>query len=59
MALFELHKKFGTETAVDRLDLVVTRGSFFGLAGPNGAGKRRRCPWPSGRSGWTPVVRRS
>ena len=39
MVLFELHKKFGTETAVDRVDLVAPRGSFFGLVGPNGAGK--------------------
>ena len=39
MALFGLHKKFGTETAVDRVDLAVPRGSFFGLVGPNGAGK--------------------
>jgi ABC-2 type transport system ATP-binding protein len=51
MALFELHKKFGTETAVDRVDLVVPRGAFFGLVGPNGDGKRRRCAWPSGCSG--------
>lgn len=39
MALFWLHKKFGTKTAVDHVDLVVPRGSFFGLVGPNGAGK--------------------
>jgi ABC-2 type transport system ATP-binding protein len=34
-----LTKRFGTMTAVDRLDLDVPRGSFFGLVGPNGAGK--------------------
>jgi ABC-2 type transport system ATP-binding protein len=32
-------KRFGETTAVDHIDLVVPRGSFFGLVGPNGAGK--------------------
>ncbi|MCP2322887.1 ABC-2 type transport system ATP-binding protein [Hamadaea flava] len=34
-----LHKVFGRQTAVDRLDLEVPAGSFFGFVGPNGAGK--------------------
>jgi ABC-2 type transport system ATP-binding protein len=34
-----LTKRFGSILALDRLDLVVPRGSVFGLLGPNGAGK--------------------
>jgi ABC-2 type transport system ATP-binding protein len=34
-----LSKAYGTTLAVDRLDLEVPRGSFFGFVGPNGAGK--------------------
>jgi ABC-2 type transport system ATP-binding protein len=34
-----LSKAFGSTLAVDRLDLDVPRGSFFGFVGPNGAGK--------------------
>ncbi|MDP3046710.1 MAG: ABC transporter ATP-binding protein [Chloroflexota bacterium] len=34
-----LTKRFGQLTAVDQLDLVVKRGSIFGLVGPDGAGK--------------------
>ncbi len=34
-----LTKQYGTLRAVDDLDLVVPRGSIFGLIGPNGAGK--------------------
>jgi ABC-2 type transport system ATP-binding protein len=34
-----LSRTFGHLTAVDRLDLVVARGAFFGLLGSNGAGK--------------------
>jgi ABC-2 type transport system ATP-binding protein len=34
-----LTKQFGATLALDRLDLVVPRGSIFGLLGPNGAGK--------------------
>ena len=36
---FELVRRFGDFTAVDRLDLRVGRGQFFGFLGPNGAGK--------------------
>jgi len=32
-------KRFGAFTAVDTLDLVVARGSFFALLGPSGCGK--------------------
>jgi ABC-type multidrug transport system ATPase subunit len=31
--------RYGSFSAVDRLDLVVRRGELFGLLGPNGAGK--------------------
>ena len=34
-----LTKRFGTTTAVDRLDLQVPAGEVFGFLGPNGAGK--------------------
>ncbi len=34
-----LSRRFGDVLAVDRLDLVVPGGSFFGFLGPNGAGK--------------------
>jgi len=34
-----LVKQFGNFVAVDRIDLRVDRGSFFGFLGPNGAGK--------------------
>ena len=34
-----LTKKYGRFTAVDNLDLSITRGEIFGLLGPNGAGK--------------------
>jgi ABC-2 type transport system ATP-binding protein len=34
-----LLKRFGETTAVDHIDLTVPRGSFFGLVGPNSAGK--------------------
>ncbi len=32
-------KRYGSKVAVDNVDLVVPRGSVFGLIGPNGAGK--------------------
>ena len=34
-----LRKSFGDFTAVDGIDLLVPRGSFYGFLGPNGAGK--------------------
>lgn len=34
-----LVKKFGSFTALDRLDLTVTQGEVHGFLGPNGAGK--------------------
>lgn len=34
-----LSKAFGDFVAVDRIDLAVPRGSFYGFLGPNGAGK--------------------
>jgi ABC-2 type transport system ATP-binding protein len=34
-----LSRVFGDFTAVDRIDLRVPRGSFYGFLGPNGAGK--------------------
>ncbi|SDJ30367.1 ABC-2 type transport system ATP-binding protein [Nonomuraea maritima] len=39
LRLTGLHKVFADNVAVDHVDLVVPRGSFFGLVGPNGAGK--------------------
>jgi ABC-2 type transport system ATP-binding protein len=36
---FSLVKQFSDFVAVDRIDLRVNRGSFFGFLGPNGAGK--------------------
>ncbi|OYR45966.1 MULTISPECIES: ABC transporter ATP-binding protein [unclassified Halorubrum] len=35
----ELTKQFGTEIAVDGLDLAVDPGTVYGFLGPNGAGK--------------------
>lgn len=34
-----LTKRFGHQTAVDRIDLAVPRGAVFGFLGPNGSGK--------------------
>lgn len=34
-----LTRRFGDKVAVDRLDLSVAEGEFFGFLGPNGAGK--------------------
>jgi len=35
----QLTRRFGPLTAVDRVDLRVNAGQFFGFLGPNGAGK--------------------
>ena len=35
----DLTKRFGTLTAVDHLNLTVSKGEIFGLVGPDGAGK--------------------
>jgi len=35
----DLTKKFGSLTAVDRVNIKVEQGGIFGLLGPNGAGK--------------------
>lgn len=32
-------KRYGSSTAVDRIDLTVVSGEIFGILGPNGAGK--------------------
>ncbi|MGS2762798.1 ABC transporter ATP-binding protein [Sinomicrobium sp. M5D2P9] len=37
--LRELTKRYGTLTAVNRLNLDIEKGEVFGLLGPNGAGK--------------------
>jgi len=37
--LSDLTKKYGSFTAVDKLNLSIRRGEIFGLLGPNGAGK--------------------
>ncbi len=34
-----LIRKFGSLTAVDKLDLQITKGSIYGFLGPNGSGK--------------------
>jgi len=35
----EVSKRYGTLTALDRVDLTVEEGEIFGFLGPNGAGK--------------------
>src|SRR3954469_9388250 len=39
--LVQLVKKFGALTAVAGIDLVVPRGEFFAVLGPNAAGKTK------------------
>jgi ABC-2 type transport system ATP-binding protein len=39
LVLESVTKRYGSFTAVDRLDLRVERGEMFGFLGPNGAGK--------------------
>src|ERR1700742_1670455 len=41
-AIIETHdltRRFGSLTAVDKLNLTVSKGEIFGLVGPDGAGK--------------------
>jgi ABC-2 type transport system ATP-binding protein len=35
----QIHKHFGSLTALNGIDLTIGQGEFFGLLGPNGAGK--------------------
>src|SRR5262249_6535947 len=35
----DLLRVFGQKTAVNRVNLTIKRGEFFGFLGPNGAGK--------------------
>lgn len=37
--LVDLTKRYGSFTAVDQLNLTISKGEIFGLLGPNGAGK--------------------
>ncbi|MBN2520070.1 MAG: ABC transporter ATP-binding protein [Bacteroidales bacterium] len=37
--LVDLTKRYGSFTAVDKLNLTIKKGEVFGLLGPNGAGK--------------------
>ena len=37
--LINVYKKYGSHTAVQNLNLTVSRGELFGFIGPNGAGK--------------------
>ena len=39
LKLVALEKKFGSFSAVDRIDLTISKGELFGFLGPNGAGK--------------------
>lgn len=39
IATRDLTRRFGSQTAVDRVNLAVPRGSVFGFLGPNGSGK--------------------
>lgn len=37
--IVDLTKRFGTFTALDRLNMTIEKGTVFGFVGPNGAGK--------------------
>ncbi|WP_137120052.1 ABC transporter ATP-binding protein [Segeticoccus rhizosphaerae] len=39
VATARLTKRFGSQTAVDAIDLAVPRGAVYGFLGPNGSGK--------------------
>ncbi len=45
----ELTRRFGTQLAVNRLNLVAPEAGVYGFLGPNGAGKPRpaECCWGS------------
>ncbi|HYW26235.1 MAG TPA: ATP-binding cassette domain-containing protein, partial [Terriglobales bacterium] len=34
-----LHKRFGSQVALESVDFIVPRAEIFGFVGPNGAGK--------------------
>ncbi|MED3038410.1 ABC transporter ATP-binding protein [Bacillus tropicus] len=39
LQISKLYKRFGEFIAVNHINLIVPRGSFYGVVGPNGAGK--------------------
>ena len=45
-----LTKRFGSTTAVDRIDLDVREGDRYGFLGPNGVSRRARPRWASLRT---------
>lgn len=45
LQLSKLHKRFGEFIAVNCIDLTIPSGSFYGVVGPNGAGKLHLYQW--------------
>lgn len=41
-------KRFGSQVAVNNLDLAVPRGCIYGFIGPNGRARPPRCGWCCG-----------
>src|SRR5438270_11084870 len=39
LEISELHKRYGNQVALEKVDMQVYDGELFGLLGPNGAGK--------------------
>ena len=39
LQLYDLSKKYGNLTAVNKLSLTIEKGKVYGLLGPNGSGK--------------------